>query len=266
LKSNATNFSPAQLPFDLERRDFFKLLGGGIVLLLAFDHPAAAQESGRGGRGQGLPKNVSAWLHISELGIVTVFTGKTEVGTNIRTSLAQAVAEELRTPIASITLVMADTSLTPYDMGTFGSRTTPTMAPQLRKMAAAARETLIDLAAEKWKVDRASITVADGRLTYNDQSVSFGRIDSRAATHENRGTKQPSLLPDKWTVAGTSVPKTTARDMVTVRTGLHRTSCVPTCCWGAYYARPPSMRNWLRSIPKKRKPSRTSRSCMTGSS
>jgi CO/xanthine dehydrogenase Mo-binding subunit len=211
-------FAAPAYHFDLERRDFFKLLGGGLVLLLAFDRSAAAQESGRGGRGQGLPRNISAWLHIGDDGIVTVFTGKTEVGQNIRTSLAQAVAEELRTPIASIKLVMADTSLTPYDMGTFGSRTTPTMAPQLRKMAAAARETLIDLAAEKWKVDPASITVADGRLKSNDQTASFGEL-----THGQELMKTVDAAPitpaSKWTVAGTSVPKTAARDMVT---GAHR--------------------------------------------
>jgi CO/xanthine dehydrogenase Mo-binding subunit len=204
--------------FDLERRDFFKLLGGGVVLLLAFPHATSAQESGRGGSGQGLPQSISAWLHIGEDGVVTVFTGKTEVGQNIRTSLAQAVAEELRAPIASIKLVMADTALTPYDMGTFGSRTTPTMAPQLRKMAAAARETLIDLAAEKWKVDRASITVADGILNRNDQSVSFGEL-----THGRELMKTVDSAPvtaaNKWTVAGTSVPKTTAHDMVT---GAHK--------------------------------------------
>jgi CO/xanthine dehydrogenase Mo-binding subunit len=204
--------------FDLERRDFFKLLGGGVVLLLAFPHPASAQESGRGGSGQGLPQTISAWLHIGEDGTVTAFTGKTEVGQNIRTSLAQAVAEELRAPIASIKLVMADTALTPYDMGTFGSRTTPTMAPQLRKMAAAARETLIDLAAEKWKVDRASITVADGLLKSKDQSVSFGEL-----THGRELMKTVDAAPvtaaNKWTVAGTSVPKTTARAMVT---GAHK--------------------------------------------
>ena len=52
---------------------------------------------------------------------------------------------------------MGDTELTPFDMGTFGSRTTPDMAPQLRKAAAAARELLIDLAAEHWKVERATL-------------------------------------------------------------------------------------------------------------
>src|ERR1700722_20264563 len=149
--------------FDLERRDFFKLLGGGIVLLLAFDHPATAQESGRGGRGQGLPQTISASVHIGEDGTVTVFTGKTEVGQNIRTSLAQAVAEELRTPMQSIRLVMGDTDLTPYDAGTFGSRTTPLMAPQMKKVGAAAREALIDLAADKWKVDPAAVSLTGGK-------------------------------------------------------------------------------------------------------
>lgn len=206
--------------FELQRRDFFKLLGGGLVILLAFEDPAGAQESGRarGRSGESLPQNISAWLHIGEDGAVTVFTGKTEVGQNIRTSLAQAVAEELRVPIATIRLVMADTDLTPFDMGTFGSRTTPTMAPQLRKVAATARETLTDLAAEKWKVDRASITVADGRVTCNGQSTTFGEL-----THGRQLMKTvdgAALTPAvNWTIAGTSVPKVAARDIVT---GAHR--------------------------------------------
>lgn len=200
--------------FEPDRRDFFKLLGGGLVLLLSLDSKVSAQESGRGGRGQGLPENIGAWLHIGEDGAITVFTGKTEVGQNIRTSLAQAVAEELRAPIASIKLVMADTAFTPWDMGTFGSRTTPTMAPQLRKMAAAARETLIDLAAEKWKTDRTSIAISNGALKSGDQSISFGELTHG---HELVKTVEAAVVTpaENWTIAGTSVPKTTARDMVT---------------------------------------------------
>src|SRR5262245_3230901 len=76
--------------FDLARRDFFKTLGSGIVVLFLLED-VLAQESGggrrRGGSGQRRPQELGAWLHIGEDGVVTVFTGKAEVGQNIRTSL-----------------------------------------------------------------------------------------------------------------------------------------------------------------------------------
>ena len=87
--------------------------------------PRRSAAWGRRTGGQSGPQDLGAWLHIGEDGRISVYTGKAEVGQNIRTSLAQAVAEELRTPVASIHMVMADTKLTPYDMGTFGSMTTP---------------------------------------------------------------------------------------------------------------------------------------------
>src|SRR5690242_20239916 len=79
--------------FELQRRDLFKFLGGGLVFLLAFDGGAEAQESGRMRRGDAMPQNIGAWLHIAQDGLVTVYTGKAEMGQNIRTSLTQAVAE-----------------------------------------------------------------------------------------------------------------------------------------------------------------------------
>ena len=206
--------------FELERRDFFKFLGGGLVLLLVFDHPADAQESGRAPRGDARPPEIAAWLHIGEDGAVTVYTGKAEMGQNIRTSLTQAVAEELHAPVSSIQLVMADTALTPYDMGTFGSRTTPTMAPQLRKVGAAAREALIGLAAEKWKTSRASITVAGGKVknASSGETIGFGELTQgrQIMSTVNAANLTPA---DQWTTAGSSVTKVNARDIVT---GAHR--------------------------------------------
>ena len=85
--------------FDLDRRDFFKLFGAGILLLSVLNDGASSQESGKGEKksSETQPTAISAWLHIGENGIVTVYTGKVEVGQNIRTSLSQAVAEERRT-------------------------------------------------------------------------------------------------------------------------------------------------------------------------
>ncbi len=157
--------------FELDRRDFFKILGAGIVVCFAVTQADAYQQSGRrrrGGRrsGRSVTQELGAWLHINEAGEVTAFTGKVEIGQNARTSLTQAVAEELRLPIESIRLVMADTDLTPFDMGTSGSGTTPRMAPQLRRAAATARELLIDMAAKRLSVDRGSLAVTDGKVVH----------------------------------------------------------------------------------------------------
>src|SRR5580658_4007243 len=153
--------------FKTDRREFFKYLGAGVLILCAAKTARGAQESG-GGRqhsGEALPQEIGAWLHVGDDGSVTVFTGKVEVGQNIRTSLSQAVAEELHVAVEKIQMVMGDTQLTPYDRGTFGSLSTPVMNLQLRRAAAAACDVFINLAAAQWQVDRARLVAADGRVT-----------------------------------------------------------------------------------------------------
>src|SRR5581483_1752574 len=215
-------FETAAYRFAPDRRDFFKVLGGGLLLLLVLDGSAGAQESGRGPalRPDARPPELEAWLHIAEDGTVTVYTGKVEVGQNIRTSLTQAVAEELHAPMDAIQLVLADTELTPYDMGTFGSRTTPLMAPQMKKVGAAAREALIDLAAEKWKLDRAMVTVSAGQVKNGatGESVGFGAL-TRGQKLVKKVDGAVVTPPSAWTLEGTSASKVHARDMVT---GAHR--------------------------------------------
>ena len=208
---------PSAAPwFQVDRRDFLKLFGGGLVVCLCAKG-ATAQESGRGGFSQHeLPKEIAAWLHISEDGRVTGYTGKVEMGQNIRTSLAQQVAEELRVPVDSITMIMGDTDLTPWDAGTFGSRTTPTMGPQLKTMAVAAREQLVNMAAQRWNTQASGLIAANGKVTdpKTNQSLTYGEI-----TH---GQKLVQLVEDppftpaaEWKIEGKPVPKVDGRDFVT---------------------------------------------------
>ncbi|MGI9071854.1 MAG: molybdopterin cofactor-binding domain-containing protein [Bryobacteraceae bacterium] len=202
------------------RRGFLKTLGGGILVLLTSDRDSFAQESGRTQHRpshEDLPQNIAAWLHIAPDGSITAFTGKAEVGQNIRTSLTQAVADELQCLPASVRLVMADTALTPWDMGTFGSRTTPTMAPQLRKMAASAREMLVSAAAQKWNMDRARLAVANACVTdqSNGKTASFRELAARVDWVKSVGRDDLTTPAAKWQVAGTSLSKVSARDIVT---------------------------------------------------
>jgi isoquinoline 1-oxidoreductase len=172
--------------FPLDRRGFFKTLGAGIVV-------ASMMEGQRGG--PAAPKEIGAWLHIGTNGLVTAFTGKVEVGQNARTSLTQAVAEELGAPMGSVEMVMGDTDRTPYDMGTFGSMTTPQMVPLLRRAAAAARRLL-----------------PEGDWAHID----FSKIDEKLAHASTEGAFKPTA---EWTVMGTSARKVHGRDIVT---GAHK--------------------------------------------
>jgi CO/xanthine dehydrogenase Mo-binding subunit len=207
--------------FDVDRRRFFKILGGGVLVCVAAPASVAAQESGRTRESQDLPKDLSAWMHIDKDGRVTVFTGKVEMGQNIRTSLAQQVAEELRVPVSSIRMVMGDTDSCPWDAGTFGSRTTPTMGPQLRAAAATAREALIDLAAERWKVPRAGLSAESGRVadSAGKRSASYGELTRGEKLVKTVSADAPVSPAPRWKIAGTSVPKADGRDFVT---GNHR--------------------------------------------
>jgi nicotinate dehydrogenase subunit B len=209
--------------FDLDRREFFKVLGAGVVVLLVVEAALAQETRGGGRRGGGAqrPNEISAWLHIGEDDLITVFTGKTEIGQNIRTSLSQAVAEELPARLENIRMVMADTDLTPYDAGTFGSRTTPDMAVQLRRVAAEAREALLDLAAEHFKTDRGSLKAADGKIlrTDNGEAISFAQLTKGQKLVRSVGNQTVTRPATEWKLAGSSVPKVNGRDFVT---GQHR--------------------------------------------
>jgi nicotinate dehydrogenase subunit B len=206
--------------FAFTRRRFLETFSGGLAFLLvagALRDPAAPL----GEIEEALSDEIGAWLHIDEAGKVTVYTGKVEVGQNIRTSLAQAVAEELSAPIESVQLVMGDTDLTPYDRGTFGSLTTPQMSPQLRRAAASARELLLDLAAEEWKVDREALSAKDGKIIDRSgrRSAGFGHFaKGRKMTRSIRADIALTPVAD-WQVSGLSIPKVNGRSFVT---GAHR--------------------------------------------
>jgi len=216
-------FAEPSYRFGFNRRQFIKVFSGGIALIVPLTNLVAQPpqqrqgESGRGGSNRRIPNDIGAWIHVDEDGSVTVYTGKVEMGQNIRTSLSQAVAEELSVPVAMVHLVMGDTDLTPFDMGTFGSRTTPTMAPQLRKAAAAARIVLIELAARQWNVEPSSVRIVNARFVNHDTTKSLTFADVA------KGQKLVKAIPEEvtttptkqWTIAGTAAPKVGGRDFVT---------------------------------------------------
>ena len=199
LEPERYEFSAAPMyQFELARRDFFKLLGAGIAVFAIAKDALATQETAPGHRSfhnEELPKGISAWLHIGEDGSVTGFTGKAEIGQNIRTALAQTIADELRVPFESVRMVTADTALTPFDAGTFGSRTTPTITPQLRRVAAAARDLLVGVAAKEWNVAPGRLLAADAKVTDPGSGRSLCMRNSRAARRSRKISRRKIPSP-----------------------------------------------------------------------
>ncbi len=158
-----------------DRRDFIKLLGGGIIIFFTVDSPSSAQQGPPGAGQQGPPpgfgrppgmgaaaSDLNAYLRIGEDGKVTVFSGKIEQGQGNTTALAQMAAEELGVSLDAINMIMGDTDLCPWDMGTFGSMSIRIYGAALRSAAAEAKAILLEIAAEQLKMPKAKLQVENG--------------------------------------------------------------------------------------------------------
>src|SRR5262249_12606513 len=91
---------------------------------------------------------------------------------------------------------------------------------QMRRVAATAREWLLDLAAEEGKIERKSLTIKDGKIVGPDgkPAFEFGKL-TKGKKLAKTLANTPPVDAEKWTVSGTSVPKVNGRDFVT---GAHR--------------------------------------------
>jgi len=192
---------------------------------------------------------IGPWVHIAADGAIAVHVGKAEVGQNIRTSLAQIVAEELRVPVEAVQVVMADTARVPYDAGTFGSRTTPVTGPQLWRVGATAREALLDLAAATWRVARDGLTIAGGVVRHAEtgRSATFVELARDRQIVRIAGDDAPITPAETWTVAGQSAPKHDGQSFVTGRHRFASDTALPDVLHGKML-RPPAFGATLVSI------------------
>lgn len=202
----------------IDRRQFLKILSGGIIIFIFSEELAVSQEIRRRGTGQELPADFNAFLKIGENGRVTCFTGKVELGQGIITSLAQMLAEELDVTLSSVDMVMGDTDLCPWDMGTFGSRTTKYFGPPLREAAAEARSVLIQLAAEHFKIPENQFEINEGIVV--DRKNSANRISYASLVKgkriERRLAVKPSLKPiSLFSISGKPIRRTDSLEKVT---------------------------------------------------
>ena len=228
----------------VSRREFLKrmgLLGGGILVYVSFGDPTyGAQQSA----------DFNAYLRIGADGRVTCFTGKIEMGQGVVTSLAQMLADELGVALASVDMVMGDTLLCPYDMGTFGSMSTPYFGMALRQAAAEARAVLLQMAAEHLGVPPEQLQINSGQVAdaqNPNQKVTYAQLTGGKLI-ERRLQQAVSPLPaSRHTISGKATGRMDARQKVTGEASYAGDIRLP----GMLYARilrPPAHGAQLKSI------------------
>ena len=144
------------------RREFLKG-GGAIVVSFAI----AARHSPGAQAGAEVAKSVAAdevdsFLAIGADGKVTVYSGKVDLGTGVRTALTQMAAEELDVPLDRVMVIQGDTALTPDQGPTYGSLSIQNGGVQIRQAAATAKKYLLDLASQKIGAAAGDLIVEDG--------------------------------------------------------------------------------------------------------
>ena len=203
----------------VDRREFLKLTTTGLLVLFTVEPLPGEQEPARLPTGrQGYPTDLNAYLHVGADGRVTCLVGKIEMGQGAMTSLPQLVAEELDVALPAIDIVMGDTDLCPWDMGTFGSLSIRQFGPVLRAAAAEARAVLLELAAERLQVPVADLKVEAGVVTYRADAarrVTYGELTAGQRI-ERRLASPPALeAVSSFSIVGTSAPRRDAMAKVT---------------------------------------------------
>lgn len=163
----------------ITRRDFLK---AGAGFSIAFVLPISVAAAAAGDEKD--PKSVNAWLDINEDGTVSLHAGKVELGTGIKTAMAQLVAEELDVSISDVTVLMGDTATSINQGPTVGSLSLQTGSVPIRKAAATAREAIIKKASVLLNVPTTQLFTEAGSV--------------RVLSDAKRRIAYKNLLPDTW--------------------------------------------------------------------
>ena len=220
MKENL-KFEPPELTADLRisRREFVKTTGSGIFLFFTIGELPFLQQEVEGRRASpGLPSDFNAFLKIGEGGRVSCYTGKIEMGQGPITSLAQELADELDVSLDAVDMVMGDTDLCPWDMGTFGSMTTRLFGPALRTAGAQARQVLLELASENLKIPVSNLTIENGVVfdkTSSQHRVSYGQLTQGKKIERHLTQPAVTKKPSEFKVMGKPTLRRDARAKVT---------------------------------------------------
>jgi CO/xanthine dehydrogenase Mo-binding subunit len=195
------------LDFVSTRRGLLKTGGALFVTFTLVDKvlPALAQGSAR--KKTVSLDEVDGFLSVGVDGQITVYSGKVDLGTGVRTALTQIVAEELEVPLDRVNLIQGDTALTPDQGPTWGSLSIQLGGMQIRKAAATARKALVEMAAQHLGASATELRIENGTIKGSDKSISYAELVGGRTFSLKVDKDAPVKDPASYTMVGKSVPR-----------------------------------------------------------
>jgi nicotinate dehydrogenase subunit B len=164
------------------------------------------------------PEEVDSYLAIGPDGRITVYSGKVDLGTGLRTALTQIVAEELDVPLGQVTLIQGDTLLTPDQGPSFGSLSIQNGGAQLRQAAATARRALLERAAVRFKTEASTLSIRDGVIIgASGRKLALGTLVGGRMLSLKLDQNAPLKSPADFKLVGKPVRRLDIPDKVTAR-------------------------------------------------
>ena len=235
-------------PFRTSRRDLLKAGGALIVAFSVGPHIDALAQDAATTKPVTLDQ-VDSFLAIDGKGAVTLYAGKVDLGTGVRTALAQIVAEELDVPLASVTLVMGDTALTPDQGATYGSQSIQTGGMQIRQAAATARSALLGQAAQRLGVKLDDLAVTDGtiRAKAGGAGITYADLIGGKSFTLKVDAAVQTKAPADFKIVGKSIARADIPEKLTGRFTYMHDFRVPGMLHGSV-VRPPALGATLESV------------------
>ncbi|MGJ7510961.1 molybdopterin cofactor-binding domain-containing protein [Variovorax sp. GT1P44] len=170
----------------LSRRGFLQtsaFVGGGLMLGVTL--PGFVGDA----QAAGTVHTPNAWVHIADDNTITLLSARSEMGQGVYTSMPMLIAEELNVDIRKIKVAIAPPDTKLYGNAllggpqlTGGSTSVRDGWEKLRIAGAQVREMLITAAANKWKVDRATLTAKDGVVHGpGGRKATYGQLSAAAS-------------------------------------------------------------------------------------
>jgi nicotinate dehydrogenase subunit B len=205
--------------FGLSRRDFFKT-GGALVVTFTLGAELARGAVAAASKTKSVALDqVDGFLAVDAKGAVTVYSGKVDLGTGVRTALTQIAAEELSVPLGRVNVIEGDTALTPDQGPTFGSLSIQIGGMQIRQAAATARAALLAQAAAKLGVAADGLAIRDGVIAPKSggKGVAYAELVGSRDFEMKVDPKAPLKDPKDYAIVGKSVARLDIPDKVTGR-------------------------------------------------